>query len=272
MRLDPEIRRRSLLPLLAAALTAAYLFGFLPLDRKADDLDAPLRTSWRRLAASLGPTNVVRLDFVSLTNQFVETRAALAVFETARKQAQARVELDEALRGLLSAPFLLVQYDYAAERQRGTLTRLAKQQGVALDPGVFAGFPHQTADMTEPALLWAELAFLDGLLTTAINAKVATIHSVGAPLPLNNPPPPITSRPFAELPVQIELTGPIPNVARFLQTLPLRAGEIKAAGLPEAPTNKPALFIDRLVLRKQSPDKPDEVRLSLRAVGFVLRE
>ena len=35
--------------------------------------------------------------------------------------------------------------------------------------------------MKEPALLWAELEFLDSLLTTAINAKVTTIHSVAAP-------------------------------------------------------------------------------------------
>ena len=47
---------------------------------------------------------------------------------------------------------------------------------------------------------------------------------------------------------------------------------MRAAGLPEAPLDKPVLFIDRLVVRKQSPDKPDEVRVSLRAVGFVLRE
>jgi len=272
MRLDPEIRRRSILPLLAGALAAVFLFGFVPLNRTAARLDAELEKPWRRLAAALGPTNVVKLDFVSITNQFGETRAALAAFETARKQAQARVELDEALRGQLSVPFQLVDYENAAGRQMGTLVRLAKQQGVALEPAVFASFPHQTADMTEPALLWAELAFLDGLLTTAINAKVATIHSVAAPQPLTNAPPANGGRSLAELPVQIELTGPIQSVARFLQTLPLRASEIKAAGLPEAPTNKPALFIDRLVLRKQSPDKLDDVRLSLRAVGYVFRE
>ena len=272
MRLDPELRRRSILPLLAGALVATYLFGFVPLEQKADSLDEPLEKSWRRLAAALGPTNVVKLDFVSLTNQFKETRAALAAFATARKQALARVELDETLRGQLSATFLLVDYENAAGRQMTTLARLAKQQSVTLEPPVFASFPHQTADMTEPALLWAELAFLEGLLTTAINAKVATIHSVAAPLPLTNAPPTNSFRSLAELPVQIELTGPAQSVARFLQTLPLRPSEIKAAGLPEAPTNKPALFIDRLVLRKQSPDKPDEVRLSLRAVGFVFRE
>ncbi len=272
MRLDPEIRRRSILPLLAGALAALYLFGFVPLDHKAELQDEPLEKAWRKLAGMLGPTNVTKLDFVSLTNQFKETRAALATFETARQQARARVELDEGLRDLLCAPFLLVDYENAAGRQKGTLERLAKQQGVVLEAPVFASFPHQTSDMTEQALLWAELAFLDDLLTTAINAKVAIIHSVAAPLPLTNAPPLNGARSLAELPVQIELTGPIPNVARFLQTLPLRAGEIKAAGLPEAPTNKPAMFIDRLVLRKQSPDKPDEVRLSLRAVGFVFRE
>lgn len=272
MRLDPEIRRRSILPLLAGGLALVYLFGLVPLNRKAGSLDEPLEKSWRRLATALGPTNVVKLDFVSLTNQFNETRAALGVFETARKEAWARVELDEELRGRLSAPFLQVDYENAMGRQMGTLARLAKQQGVTLEAAATNSFPHQTADMTEPALLWAELAFLDGMLTTAINAKVAAIHSVTAPLPLTNPPPAHSLRSLAELPVQIELTGPVQNVARFLQTLPLRASEIKAAGLPESPTNKPALFISRLVLRKQSPDRPDEVRLSLRAVGFVIRE
>ena len=269
MRLDPETRRRSLLPLLAGALVAGYLFVFLPLDRKAGSLDVPLEKKWRQLAAALGQTNAYKLDFVSLTNQFSETRAALTAFEIARKQAQARVELDEALRAQLSVAFLLVDYENAAGRQMGALARLAKQQGVGLEPAVFAGYPQTTADVKEPSLLWAELAFLDSLLTTAINAKVTTIHSVTAPLPLTNAPPANGGRSLAELPVQIDLTGPLPNVARFLQALPLRAGEIKAAGLPESPTNKPALFISRLVLRKQSPDKPDEVRVSLRAVGFV---
>ena len=59
---------------------------------------------------------------------------------------------------------------------------------------------------------------------------------------------------------------------KLLQCLPLRPEEIRAAGLPEAPADKPALFIDRLVVQKQSPDKPDEVHVWLRAVGYVLRE
>ncbi len=75
-----------------------------------------------------------------------------------------------------------------------------------------------------------------------------------------------------ELPLQVEFTSSAVSAARLLQCLPLRADEIRAAGLVEAPADKPALFIDRLILQKQSPDKPDEVHVWLRAVGFVLRE
>jgi hypothetical protein len=72
--------------------------------------------------------------------------------------------------------------------------------------------------------------------------------------------------------LEIEFTASATNATRLLRCLPLRADEMRAAGLPEAPPDKPVLFVDRLVVRKQSPDKPDEVRVSLRAVGFVLRE
>lgn len=272
MRFELETRRRLILPLLAGLLLAGYLFAFLPLSRKAASLDGPLDQNWRKLANLMGQTNALKLDFFSITNQFNETRSALTAFEQARQQARRRVELDETLRANLSAPFQLVDYDNEAGWVRGALGRLARQQKVTLEPAALDGFPAQTADMQEPALLWAELAFIESLLTTAINAQVTTIHSISAPSPLTNAPPTIGLRSLIELPVQVELTGSVPSVGRFLQTLPLRAAEIKAAGLPEAPTNKPALFIDRLVVRKQTPEKPDELRVSLRAVGFIFRE
>ena len=272
MRFDAETRRRSILPLLAGVLGAVYLFGFMPLSRKAESLAAPLEQSWRRLAAGLGKTNAMELDFVSLTNQLQAAHTAHAAFEVARQQARTRVALDPALCAQLDEPFLLVEYQYEASWRMDALIRLAKQESVVLEPAVLSGFPEQSADMQEPSLLWAELALLESLLTTAINAKVATIHSIAAPMPRPDPQPPSHGCSLVELPLQIELTGPIANVARFLQTLPLRGDEIPAAGLPAAPTNKPALFIDRIMLRKQSPEKLDEVRLSLRAVGFVFQK
>jgi hypothetical protein len=272
MRFAPESRRRSIIPLLGIALAAGYLSGFAPLSHKADSLDAPLEQAWRKLAATLGQTNAVRLDFVAITNQLAETRNAIITLDTARKQAQARIEPGESLRAHMSETFQLVDYDTEVGRRMSDLVRLAAQQKVTLEPAVFAGFPEQTAEVTEPELLWAELKFIDCLLTGAINSRIAAIHSVSALALLTNAPPTNGVRTLAELPVQLEFSGPAPNVARFLQSLPLRGEELQAAGLPEAPTNKPALFVDRLVLRKESPDKRDEIRVSLRAMGFVLRE
>jgi len=269
MRFDLEFRKRLVLPLLAGALVATYVFGFLPLVRKSANLAVPLESSWRQLTTALGKTNALELDFTSLTNQLVATREALATVEAARQRARTRVQLDAGLRAQLDEPFLLVDYRYEAGRQMNVLARLAKQQNVVLAPAVLAGFPEPSAEMKDPALMWAQLAFLDCLISTAIHAKVTDIQSIAAPMPSTNAPAANNGRSVVELPLQIELSGPTTNVFWFLQTLPLRADEIQAAGLPAAPTNKPALFIDRLVLRKQSVEKPDEVRLLLRAVGFV---
>jgi hypothetical protein len=89
---------------------------------------------------------------------------------------------------------------------------------------------------------------------------------------LTNAPPTNSTERLAEIPLQVELTGSTASVAMLIQSLPLRAEEIRAAGLPEAAADKPALFIDRLIIQKQTPDKTDEVHVWLRAVGFVLRE
>jgi hypothetical protein len=56
---------------------------------------------------------------------------------------------------------------------------------------------------------------------------------------------------------------------RFLESLPLRTDEILARGLPAAAPGKPAYFIDQLLIRKESRDKPDEIRLRALIRGFV---
>ena len=265
-------RRRTLVPLAALALTAGYLFVLMPLGQRADNLKDPLDKAWSRLAAVLGQTNSPTIDFVGITNQLEATRQAIAALETARKKAAARADLGDAVRERMNAPFQLVDYENERGKQQDDLRKLAAQQQVTLAPAVFEGYPAHTADVKQPTLLWAELALIEDLLTTAIRCKVAAIHSLNVPLALTNAPPPEGVRTLAEIPVQIEFTAAAPIVAQLLQSLPLRADEMKAASLPEVPTNKPAMFIERLTLRKQSPEKPEEVRASLRVVGFVFRE
>jgi hypothetical protein len=113
---------------------------------------------------------------------------------------------------------------------------------------------------------------VDGFMRTAIHCKVAAIHSLAVPLALTNFPAADGTERLAEIFLQAEFTGPVSSVGKVLQSLPLRGEELRGAGLVEAPPDKPALFIDRLVIKKQSPEKPDEVRVWMRLVGFVLRE
>ena len=172
----------------------------------------------------------------------------------------------------MQGDFQLVDYANERSRQLDELSILAKQQQAAVEPAVFAGFPDHTADVKQPALLWASLSLTESLLRTALQCKVSAIHSLDVPPVLTNAPPTNGTERLAEIPLQVEFTGSAASVAMLVKCLPLRADEIRAAGLPEAPADKPALFIDRLIIQRQSPDKADEVHVWLRAVGFVLRE
>ncbi len=267
-----EYRRRAWLPLALLALTLYYFLVFLPLTRRAESQDEPLKKAWRKLAAALEQTNATTLDFRQITNQLADTRQALAILDIAAKKAAARLELAPALRARVSAPFQLVDYQNERSKQIDQLDGSAKKEGVAIDPAVFVGFPEHTVDIEEPALLWAALAFTDTLLDLAVRCKVTAIHSLDVSLTLTNPPAADTGLRWTELPVQVEFTAPATNALRLLQALPLRAEELHAAGLPESLPGKTPLFLERLIIRKESPDKLDEVRVWMRVVGFVSRE
>ena len=267
-----EYQRRGIVPLAGLVLAACYLFLLRPLARRAESLDKPLQKAWQKLSISLGQTNTTAIDFLHITNQISETRQALLILESSKQQASARLQLGAAVRNKMRADFQLVDYENERSRQLDELNNLAKQQQVAVEPAVFANFPGHTADVKQPALLWAALALTDSLLRTALQCKVAAVHSLEVPPVLTNAPPTNELERLAEIPLQLEFTASAASAATLLQCLPLRADEIRAAGLFEAPVDKPVLFIDRLLVQKQSADKPDEVHVWLRALGFVLRE
>lgn len=267
-----EYRRLTIIPLTALGLAVYALLVYLPLDRRARALDAPLQSSWRSLTGVLGKTNALAVDFLRITNQLAETRQALAIVETARQRAAERLESPPILRERLNSPFQLLEYENERSRDLDALRALAKDRKVTVDAGVFASFPEHTADVTQPELLWASLPLIKGLLTATLNAQVSAVHSLEVPLILTNFPPTNSLLILEQVPIQIEVTGPAPNIFALLQSLPLRPPEIKAAGLPESTPDKMPLFLDRLMLKKQSAERPEEVRAWIRVVGFVLRE
>lgn len=267
-----EYRRRSVIPLAGLALLGYFLLFYLPLTRQAASLDEPLQRAWRKLAASMDQTNATTLDFLRLTNQLNDTRQALTIVEDTRRDAAQRLDLSPELKARMNAPFQLVDYQNERSKQIDELDREAKAQNISIDPAVYAGFPEHTIDTADPALLWPALSLTDQLLMTALRCKVAALHSLEVPLVMTNAPGPETSGRWDPVPLQVEFTASAQNAAQFVQSLPLRSEELHAAGLPAAAPGKVPLFINRLIMKKQSPDKPDEVRVWIEAVGYVLRE
>lgn len=266
-----EYKRRSILPLAGLVLAAYYFLVYLPMQQKAAGFDAPLKKDWAKLCAALDQTNAVTLNFRQLTNQLSETRQALTALESARQKVINRLELGPAVRSRLNAPFQLVEYENERSQEIDQLSAMAKDQKVTLDPAVLAGLPDYTVDVLQPNLLWPALSLADGLLRTVLSSNAVALHSLQVPLLLTNSFADAPSH-WTEVPMQVEFTAPAPGLLRILQSLPLRAEEARAAGLPPLPGNKAPLFIDGLILKKQSPDKPDELRVWLRLVGFVYRE
>ncbi len=273
MRPLREYQRGAVVPLAGIVLAAYYLLVFLPLAHRADAIEGRLSNEWRQLTDALGQkTNTVALDFQLISSHLDETRKALAALQDARKQAAAHFELGPALRAKMTPPFQLVEFENERGKKMDELSSLAKEQQVALEPAALAGFPEYTLDVQQPALLWPALSLVDGLLVTAVQCKVTAICALESPLVFTNVPSPDAAGRLAQIPLQLEVVGPVANVLRLVRGLPLRGSELRAAGFTNAPPGKLPLLLDRLIIKKQSPDKPDEVRVALRVLGFVFPE
>jgi hypothetical protein len=262
-----QFRRLGLIPIAVLTLAAYYLLVYRPLGQRAAELDAPLQKAWQSLALSLEQSNAPAISFLRITNQLAETRTDIARLEYARRKAAARLELPPVVRARMSMPFQLYEFQNERGKELEDLAKLAKKLKLPVEPPVLAGYPEHTADMREPILLWPALSMANGLVLAAVQCKIGALHSLEVSLALTN-----TAGRLVSIPVQMEFTGPASAVETLLQMLPLRPEEIKAAGYPELTVEKPPLFVDRLVIKRQSPDKPDEVRVLLRVVGFVMRE
>jgi hypothetical protein len=242
------------------------------LARRAASVDEPLQKNWRKLAASIDQTNATTLDLTRLTNQLLETREALTLIENTKKEAALRLELSPALKSKMAAPFQLVDYQNERSKEMDELGKQARDLKVEVDPAVFAGFPEHTIDTADPALLWPALSLTDDLLSTALRCKVKVIHSLEVPLATTNAGGSEAYGRWDQIPLQIEFTASADSALRFIQSLPLRSEELRAADLPATSVDKSPLFIDRLIIKKQTPAMPDEVRVWLQAIGFIFRE
>ncbi len=261
--------------MLAAGLAlAAYLaLVYLPLGERARALDDPLRKARQRLIdLNLENPFVGGLDPEQIDNQLRRLESELATLQTSESTIFDRVELDAPTRAKLRQPFQLIDYQNERQLRIEELAALAKQHQVAIAPLAILGFPEYITDRPEPALLWAQLTLVNHVLTLAVLSKVSAIPSLltPAPEPLRLAE---SGGVFLDvIPIRLELVGSADALSQFLRLIPLLPEEAKALGLPEPLPAKPALFLERIVLRKTDAAKLDQGHLEVLLRGYVYRD
>jgi hypothetical protein len=265
-------RKRAQLLVVGAVLGVGLYVGLVyqPLSRRAAALDRPLMEVWRELSE----VNLAAPLFAGDRQPEIDAalrhvRESIDALERTRLAMGARIEPGPGLAERVQAPFQLIEFQNERQLVTEEVWRLARQKKVNLDPGLTGGFPEYMADRARPSLLWVQLSLLRHTLTAAINSGVTLVRVIRSPAVRLYQGQPARGDFLATVPLEVEMVAPAPAAARFLETLPLRSEEITAAGLPEAGPDKPAYFIERIYVLKESKEKVDEVRVRVTLSSLI---
>jgi hypothetical protein len=253
-------------------LAVYFIAVYHPLARRASELDRPLLDVWRKLSSNaleVGAGSTADLPRIGEALQ--QMQASIATLDKANRTIAARIALDPATASKIQGPFQLIDFQNERQFTLETLQRAAEQQKIKLDPPVAGGFPQYSAEIRLPSLLWCQLAIAKELVGNAIKCQVSQVSALNVPPVRGHRMPGQADEFLDEVLVELDVTGSMQAISAFLLTVPLRAEDGRQPGLPEIDRGKPALLIDRILLRRVSPDKPDEVQLHLTVAGFVYR-
>jgi hypothetical protein len=267
-------RTQGLLFLVALGLGAYVWLVYQPLVRQGAELDGPLIELWTELA-ELSPAAPLQVGdrLPQIDAALDQAREAIDTLGRTREALEARIDPGPGLVERIEAPFQLIEFQNERLLVGEQLTRLAQQRKVTLDPGLASGFPEYMVDRAHPSLLWAQLTLLRHTLTSAINSGVTAVGAARSPAFTLHRGVHAGGEFLVEIPIELELLASAPAAVRFLESISLRSDEIQERGLPEAGADKPAYFIHRVLIRRESREKLDEVRLRLTVSSLVyLRE
>ncbi len=266
-------RFQAALVLGGACLGLYFLLVFRPLAERARALDHPLTNVWGRFVAENPSYAAIDdLNLAGVESELRRARTSQQEMEKIHATLVQRHQTEPEVRSRMEAPFQLVDFQNERQQALEELAKRATEYQVTLHPGIATNLPHYTAENRHPASLWGQLWLVQNVLDTAIRCRVPAIESLSLspvqPHLLNG-----QSQVFLrEIPIRLELAGPMPVISKFLLSLPMNAAEIKAAGLPESAPVKPPFLISKLMLRKTSPQKLDEVKVDLEVTGFLFSQ
>ena len=248
-----------------------YLLVYRPVESRSRGLDAPILArqqkleSLREMERSPGRLRLRRIQEDLLAME--ETAAHSPLLD--------RIGIDPEFEAPMADGFQLAVYDQERVSRIDALTDLARKRGIGIAEAVTEGFPDFDIDNHEPRRLWARLALAFHLIRTGIEADIDSFENlieVQGPAELPSLPERTSEtkdEPLRRCLLELELSTGSAALLRFLHMLPLTSEEIRETfGKEEFPPNKPALFVERILIRKNSPEKPSQVNAWIRIVGF----
>jgi hypothetical protein len=182
-----------------------------------------------------------------------------------------RLALEEPIREKIRLPFQLVELQNERQLRIEKLGKLAQEKNVTVAPATFAGFPDYSSEQKRPGLLWGQLALVQYAVEAGIQCQLTSLDTLTSSLPRPTTPEDTQPASADEISITMEVTGTSPALTRFLLCLALKPEEAKALGVPVVAGNKPALFLDHILMRKHSLEKPDSIKLELRITALVFR-
>ncbi len=253
-------------------LTICYLLAFRPLSSRSASLDKSLQEAWSKLAAiNVRYQGNVGMDLDTVKNSHLLAEKMERAMKRVSTRVRQRIALDHEMREKLRQPFLLLDFEERRQRMIDELRQQASEKGVTLDSSISSAFPIFGSASESGDTLWAQLAIFDQVLRTAVGTSPTAIKSAVL-LPTKKYPADDTNQAFLqEFPVRIRMSGAMETVLNFLMSLPLLPDEVRQLHLPPVTPNKPALFLERLILKSARPD-PNEVELEAVVSGLVSRE
>lgn len=275
-----------LLLLLAAGLAIAWFALLRPIAGRVADEDTPIADLRVRLDQATLEAGLARgTGFAALSNRLEVLRAASDAFAGAVRESLPRLEHPPEVRARLDEPFQLYSFLNESQRRLDEIAALSQTAKVTVTPGLAAGLPAYKQELARPELLWIQLATVNRLVRTAIRAGVREIREVSVdPLPFADPaeygpalPPAAASTSSATnrwttLRVHLSTVGNVDALGRLLLALALTPEELKRTGLPEDLAGRPALFLDRVLLRRNQLEAAEQAQLDLVVATVVANE
>ena len=251
---------------ISCLILAYFLFVYRPLNARTKEKESLLRQAWSRIETIHRKQQAPdRSDF----NRISQILKQLAPnMKSVKQTLLSRIEIDSFYQDK-SLEFQLVDYQSHRQEVIESLDKLAQTRQSKIPPSVFEGFPDYHSDLSHPNYLWIELTLTQHLLQSMIYADVESISKLS--VQRQRTPPTNADLPPPIIPVisEIQFACDSGSLFRLLLMLPLRAEEIQKELDIAYPANKPSLYVDQILIQKDSPEKPARVSVWMKIAGFI---